>query len=308
MSVLTAIFRPIFDLLLGPFQGLPAMVTLLPISIVVTIAALYVFKWTSDQEASEEAQRAILASIFEIRLFNDDLRAIFAAQLDVVWQVLKKLRYALVPLLWMLAPLFILVSQLQFHYGYSGFVEGDQVIVTAELAGEPEPQRFSEPKPAFRLEAPDGVTVETPALWIPALNQVAWRIRTRLHSLRSALLPCRSTPGSGVSLPTHHDRLPRDQRQPVRLAAQLDHRLPADDVRLRLRADETDRRHDLAGGAGRAGRMRPSRMRLSALTVHELRPHPLRPNLGEVSAHRQERLPLRAQLVAPGPEAAAAGV
>ena len=43
------VFRPIFDLLLGPFQGLPAMVSLVPISIVVTIVALYVFKWTSDQ-------------------------------------------------------------------------------------------------------------------------------------------------------------------------------------------------------------------------------------------------------------------
>jgi hypothetical protein len=177
MPVLTAIFRPIFDLLLGPFQGLPAMVTLLPISIGVTIAALYVFKWTSDQEASEEAQRAIHAGIFEIRLFNDDLRAIFAAQLAVVWQVLKKFRYALTPLLWMLVPLFILVSQLQFHYGYSGFVEGDRVIVTAELVGEPDVQRFGEQKPAFRLEAPDGVTVETPTLWIPALNQVTWRVQ-----------------------------------------------------------------------------------------------------------------------------------
>ena len=177
MWVLTAIFRPIFDLLLGPFQGLPAMVTLLPISVVATIGALYVFKWTSDQDASEEAQRAIHAGIFEIRLFNDDLRAIFAAQLAVLWQVLKKFRYALVPLLWMLVPFFILISQLQFHYGYSGFVEGDQVIVTAELVGDPEPERFEEPKPEFRLEAPDGITVETPTLWIPALNQVAWRVQ-----------------------------------------------------------------------------------------------------------------------------------
>ena len=177
MSFINSIFRPIFDLLLFPFQGLPAMVTLLPVSVGVTIGALYVFKWTSNQEAMERVKNAIHAGIFEIRLFNDDLRAILRAQFAIFVQVGKQFALTVVPLLWMIVPLVILVSQLQFHYGYTGFSPGDTFLVTAELTGEPRPDRFREPKPDFRLEAPDGVSVETPTLWIPALNELVWRVR-----------------------------------------------------------------------------------------------------------------------------------
>ena len=51
MSVFTGVFRALFDWLLGPFQRLPALVTLLPICLVFSVFLLYVIKWTSDQEA-----------------------------------------------------------------------------------------------------------------------------------------------------------------------------------------------------------------------------------------------------------------
>ena len=176
MAIFTGFFRGLFDLLLAPFQGMPAMVTLFPISLIFSIGALYAFKWTSDQDAMDQVKRKIHASIFEIRLFNDDLRAISRAQIEVFGHVLNNLRLTIIPLLWMLAPFFVVTSQLQYHYGYSGFEPGDRVLVTAVLKGEPDALAFD--KPHYSLRAPAGVEVETAALWVPSLNELVWRVRT----------------------------------------------------------------------------------------------------------------------------------
>jgi uncharacterized membrane protein (DUF106 family) len=174
MAIFTGLLRGFFDLLLAPFQGMPAMVTLFPISLIVSIAALYVFKKTSDQDAMDQVKRNIHASIFEIRLFNDDLRAILRAQIEVFGHVLNQFRLTLIPLLWMLPPIVLLMTHLEYHYGYSGFEPGDQVLVTAVLKGEPDALAFD--KPDFSLRSPAGVEVETAALWIPSLNELTWRV------------------------------------------------------------------------------------------------------------------------------------
>ncbi len=174
MSLFNAFFRAIFDRMMGPFEGMPALVTLLPISLVFSVFALYAFKWTSDQDAMEEVKRKIHAGIFEIRLFNDDLRAIFRAQFEVFGHVLNNFRLILIPLLWMLVPAGILVTQLQFHYGYSGLEPGDRVLVKAILKGDPEPTNRE--KPAYSLEVPAGIRVETEPIWIPSRNEITWRI------------------------------------------------------------------------------------------------------------------------------------
>ena len=46
MSLFNAFFRAIFERMMGPFEGMPALVTLLPISLVFSVFALYAFKWT----------------------------------------------------------------------------------------------------------------------------------------------------------------------------------------------------------------------------------------------------------------------
>ena len=173
MAALNAIFRALFDALLGPFSGLPALVTLLPISLVVTVFALLVFKWTSNQDALERVKEKIQAGIFEIRLFNDDMRAILRAQGSILVQVLKQFALMVVPLLWMLVPFAILIPQLQFHYGYEGLPLEQPVLFKVTLKGEADP---SAPNPGFELDAPAGVRVETPAIWVPARNEVMWRV------------------------------------------------------------------------------------------------------------------------------------
>jgi hypothetical protein len=170
MALLNAVLRPAFDVLLSPFRSLPALVSIAVFSLAVSILMLLVFKRTSNQARLADVKRRIHAGLFEIRLFSDDLRAIFRAQGEILRANARYLGLSLVPMLWILPPLVLVMAQLQFHYGYTGLVAGQRAVVTADL-------RDAGPlRPDATLEAPAGLRVETPALWIPGKQQVAWRV------------------------------------------------------------------------------------------------------------------------------------
>ena len=173
MSILNAILRTIFDLLLSPFRSLPAIVSLTLVSLVVSVFMLLVFKRTSNQAKLALVKRRVHAGLFEIRLFNDDLRAILRAQNDILRANARYLGLSLVPMVFILPPLVLVMAQLQFHYAYQGLRPGQAAVVTAELRA---PAALSS-RPEATLVAPDGIRVETPALWMPSVGQLAWRIR-----------------------------------------------------------------------------------------------------------------------------------
>ncbi len=109
MSFVNAVLRPLFELALSPFRGLPPIVGLVVVSLLTAIAMLVIFKRTSNQDGIAAVKRRIHASLFEIRLFNDDLGAIMRAQMEILRHNLTYLRLSAVPMLWTLPPL-ILVS------------------------------------------------------------------------------------------------------------------------------------------------------------------------------------------------------
>lgn len=191
MWIINSIAGAIINAALLPFQGLSPMVGLTVFSIVSGVAMLYVFKWTSDQEGIDQVKRKIYAGIFEIRLFNDDMHAIMAAQRDIFRYNLSYLRLSLRPLLFMIVPFVLIIAQLQLHYGYERLAVDESVLVKVTLvapkgpgdagdAGGAGDNRTSAPTPPpppdVRLEVPDGLRLDTPRLWIPSLNEAAWRL------------------------------------------------------------------------------------------------------------------------------------
>ncbi len=172
MSILNAFLRRLFDAVLFPFRELHPLVGLAVVSLVFGVAVLLVYKATSNQEKLAAVKRRIHAGIFEIRLFNDNLRAIVRAMGDILRHNLTYLRLSAVPLLWMIAPLTLVIAQLQFHYGYQGLVPGEQVLVKVELAEDWDEGA----RPQIELEAPSGLAIEAGPLWIPSLREVNWRV------------------------------------------------------------------------------------------------------------------------------------
>lgn len=179
MSTVNALLRSLFDALLSPFAGLPAWVGLAVVSLVVSVLMLLVYKRFSNQAKLEEVKRQIYAGIFEIRLFNDDFRAILRAQGEILRHNLRYLGYSLVPMAWMLVPLLLIVAQLQFHYGYEGLKPGEPTLLTVKLKEDWSSRSLAADatgKPRVTLQAPAGFTVETPAVWSPSEKELVWRV------------------------------------------------------------------------------------------------------------------------------------
>lgn len=179
MSLLNSLLRPIFDTLLMPFSGLHPLVGIALVSLIFGIAMLLVFKVTSNQDKLAEVKRRIHAGIFEIRLFNDDLRAITRALGDILRHNVTYIGLAMVPLLWMIAPIVLVIAQLQFHYGYQGLAPGGAALLKVELAPDWNTSLGGNARPRLDLEAPDGLEIESGPVWIPSLRELTWRISAR---------------------------------------------------------------------------------------------------------------------------------
>lgn len=157
---------------LSPFAALPPLVGLTVVALAVAVFALFVFRLTSNQPALAAVKRQMRAGIFEMRLFNDDVRALQAAA-AVLRHNLTYLRLSLVPMAWLIAPLALLTAHLHFYYGYEGFAPGQSAVLKVHLD---ERAIAGGAAPAITVTAPPGVTVATPRVWIPETREAAWRI------------------------------------------------------------------------------------------------------------------------------------
>jgi uncharacterized membrane protein (DUF106 family) len=173
MKLLNDLLRPVFDLLQSPFIGLPAFVGILVWSIPVGVFALWVFGKTSNQDRIAEVKRRIHAGLFEIRLFNDDLRAIMRAQGEILRHVLHYQALALKPMIFILPPLVLVMVQLHQFYGFRGLQPGEEVLLTVQLA--PDSVEAGR-RPEFSLEMPPGLHAAMDPVWIPSLHQITWRL------------------------------------------------------------------------------------------------------------------------------------
>ncbi|MEZ5064322.1 MAG: hypothetical protein R3B81_06275 [bacterium] len=179
MNVVNLALTRLFDLVFAPLASVPPFVSLAILSLLVAMGMLWVFKRTSNQTAIAAAKDRITAGVFEIRLFNDDLVQIFRAQGGILRHNLTYFGLSLVPLAWMILPFVLLMAQLQFRYGFDGFHVGDEPLLTVELKPDWRadlPQVDEGARPPAELETPAGVTSETPAVWLPAKNELAWRL------------------------------------------------------------------------------------------------------------------------------------
>ena len=168
--------RWVFDLVVLPFRGMPAIVGLTVISLLISVVMLIGFRAVSDQDALEEVKRRIYGGVYEIRLYKDDLRTIFAAQVGILRETMTYFRLSMVPMLWMMVPILIIVSQLQFQYGYESLEPGQTALLRVELTEEAAEGVSATDGAGVSLDVPDGVRVETPLVWIPSLREAGWRI------------------------------------------------------------------------------------------------------------------------------------
>jgi uncharacterized membrane protein (DUF106 family) len=223
VTILNAFLASAFDLLLFPFRQFPPIVGLAVVSLLTAAGMLLVFRATSDQRRIEQVKRAMVAALFEIRLFNDDLPALFRAQGEMLRQNAAYLRLSLVPMLWMIVPIGLVVAQLEFRYGYAGLTPGQPALVKAHLRQpstspvEPEatPGAVPSPAPAASLEVPKEIRVLTSGAWFPTTQEIIWRVMPDVPG--EYVLNARIDGGTFTKTVDATDRVVR--RSPVRVAA-----------------------------------------------------------------------------------------
>ena len=128
-----------------------------------------------------------------MRLFNDDLVAMFRAQGDVLRHTLRYLRHSFAPTLWLIVPMALLMIHMEFHFGYRGLSVGEPALLTVRFTeGSPllHAARATSPPGEVKvaLEAPTDVRVETPAVFLPSAREVTWRIRPTTEGSYQLLL------------------------------------------------------------------------------------------------------------------------
>ena len=134
MNALNAVLSQITRAVLAPFAGLPSQVALIVISVVAGVLAAMAFRYTSNQKALKRVADEVRASLLAMRLFRDDLRNVFAAQLGLLKASMSRLWYSLPPLVVLIVPFVFLLAQLAMWYEFRPLGAGESAVVDVRIA------------------------------------------------------------------------------------------------------------------------------------------------------------------------------
>ena len=165
-----------------------ALWTLAPVSMVLGAFMMWLFRRTADRQAIRETVNRIHAHLLEFWLFVDEPRLIWKSWKGLLVANVRLYRLLLVPLLILTILLAPVYACMDAFYGSSPLPVGKMALVTLRMH-EPLEQLASIPQ----LSAPEGISVESPAVRVFSEREVSWRIRP-LRPLSGVL----DWPGAGT--------------------------------------------------------------------------------------------------------------
>jgi hypothetical protein len=155
--------------------------SLILISLVCGLGVAWIFRRTADRAAIRLARKRVHARLLEFRLYADEPRLIFRAQLALIEENFRLLRLLLPPALISVVPLAWITLQLDAVYGYRPLPVGEAAIVTAQMT-----DAVGTDDALSSLQVPPGISVETPPVRDFNDRQISWRVRAK-QPLRGSL-------------------------------------------------------------------------------------------------------------------------
>ena len=134
MNALNGVLTQITRAVLAPFAGMPSQVALIVISVVAGVLAAVAFRYTSNQKALKRVADDVRANLLAMRLFRDDLRNVFAAQMGLLRASLMRLWYSLPPMVALIVPFVFLLAQLAMWYEFRPIAPGEKAVVDVHIA------------------------------------------------------------------------------------------------------------------------------------------------------------------------------
>jgi len=170
--MLNLLISALFDLIFAPFANLHNFWGMAFVSVLTGVIMLLIYKYTSNQEGIRRAKDKIKAYFLEIRLFGDDWRAMLDSQKNIFLANLNYMKYALIPLCFIIIPVILIMVQLNLRYGYEPLKVGEHAVVSVQFDYSKD-ARYAN----ISLKVPEGVVLDAPVLRIKKTNEVSWRVK-----------------------------------------------------------------------------------------------------------------------------------
>lgn len=160
--------------LLAPaITNLPGWLSNTIISAVMGILLLIIFKYTSDQRAIGEIRDEIKADLLALKLFKDSVKLTFRLQGRLFRGAFYLLVYAVRPMLVMILPVSLVLSQMGLWYQTRPFEPGERTIITMQLNGD-----SADPRPMVKIESMPAEVITGPVRII-SRRQICWEVRIK---------------------------------------------------------------------------------------------------------------------------------
>lgn len=164
----------------GIIAILPGWLSNTIISAVTGIILLLIFKYTSNQKAISKVRDSIKANTLALKLFKDSISVTLKSQGQVFKGAILLLIFALVPMLVMIIPVSLLLSQLGLWYQAEALMPGQEALVTIQLSG-----KTDSPWPNVNLQPSSAADVTVGPVRVFSNRQVYWKIKAKENGLHN---------------------------------------------------------------------------------------------------------------------------
>ena len=182
MNFFIYILTKFFDIILLPFTKLSSPVYgLIFISLLSGIFFLKIFGLVSNQKGIKKVKDKIRAHILEIVLFKDSLSLSLKAILKLLSANFLYMKFAVIPLFFMIIIFSFFYGQLQLRYGNSPLKLGDETIFKLTVNNNANLDDYS-------IQVTEGLKQTTPPLRIRKKQEIYWRIKALAKGEHSIII------------------------------------------------------------------------------------------------------------------------
>src|SRR5216684_679249 len=135
------------------------------LSFVIGLLMVVVFRYTSDQKAIRVAKDHLKAHLLAVRLFQDQLPVVLSSYGRILAGTGRYLQLAFKPLLYVIAPLTLLIVHMDRHLGFTPIETGKPFLVQARAVNADVLDQLS-------LQLPAEMALTAPAVHVPARNEI----------------------------------------------------------------------------------------------------------------------------------------
>jgi hypothetical protein len=172
VDAINAALTTVTDWVLSPVARWSPALVLILVSAVCGVAMAWVYGRTSNQTTLRKHADRAKAHLLGMKVFNGEAMVVLHYQADLLKTVGLRLACALPPVLVLIVPIGIVLTQLAVRYEHRPLEPGEAAVVELQI----DEQDWEIARNAA-LEAPPGVAVETPAVRDAHAHSVFWRIR-----------------------------------------------------------------------------------------------------------------------------------